>query len=95
MFCGLAHILEVAVHFFIAESSVAEPTKPTSLMWRMSSGLYSATTGAVTGTVGLGVGGVKWVAGKGYNAGSAVISTTKTVAAKVPMPAWKRKDKKE
>ena len=75
--------------------SVAEPTKPTSLMWRMSSGLYSATTGAVTGTVGLGVGSVKWVAGKGYIAGSAVINTTKTVAAKVPMPTWKRKDKKE
>ena len=80
---------------FISESSVVEPTKPTSFMWRMSSGLYSVTTGAVTGTVGLGVGGVKWVAGKGYNAGSAVISTTKTVAAKVPLPTWKRKDKKE
>lgn len=64
-------------------------------MWRMSSGLYSATTGAV----GMGIGSVKWAAGKGYDAGSVVVSTTvnttKTVASKVPVPTWKKKAKKE
>lgn len=55
----------------------------------------STTTGAVTGAVGLGVGGVKWAAGKGYNAGSAVIGTTRTIVSKVPVPTLKKKDKKE
>ena len=76
-----------------------EPPKPTSLMWRIGSGIYGTTTGALGGAVGLGTGSVKWVAGKGYNAGSAVVSktvdTTKTIASYVPKPTLRRKDKKE
>jgi len=55
----------------------------------------STTTGAITGAVGLGVGSVKWVAGKSYDAGSGVISTTKAVVSKVPVPTLKKKPKKE
>lgn len=76
-----------------------ELEKPRGLLWRMGSGLYSGTTGLVTGTVGAGVTGVKWVAGKGYTVTSAtagaVITGTKVVVSKVPVPTWKRKDKKE
>lgn len=73
-----------------------EPQKPAGgYLWRFSSGVIGTTSGAVTGAVGLGFGGIKWVATKGYNAGSAVVGTTKTVASKVPIPAWKKKDKKE
>ena len=57
----------------------------------MSSGVYHGATGAV----GMGVGGVKWVAGKSYDAGSAVVGTTKAVVSKVPIPTLKKKDKKE
>ncbi|KAK2142920.1 hypothetical protein LSH36_897g00042 [Paralvinella palmiformis] len=131
---------------------IIEPPKPVSLVWRVSSGLYNTTTGAITvtvqvrsgqcsgwvwsvfrlgvvtvqvrcahcsgwvwslfrlgvvivqvrgghcsGAVGLGVGGVKWVAGKGYDAGSAVVGTTKMVVSKVPVPVpkWKTKPKNE
>ena len=73
---------------------ISEPPKG-GYIWRFSSGLVSTTTGAITGAVGLGVGGAKWVACKGYNAGSAVVGTTKTVVSKVPVPTWKKKDKKE
>ena len=64
-------------------------------LWRFSTGLISTTTGAITGAVGLGVGSVKWVAGKSYDAGSGVISTTKAVVSKVPVPTLKKKPKKE
>ena len=49
------------------------------------------------GAVGLSVGGVKWVAGKSIDAGSAVVTTTKNVASKVPVhiPKWKAKAKSE
>ena len=77
----------------------SEPEKPRSLVWRLGSGLYNTTTGVVTGTVGAGVTGVKWVAGKGYNATTAtagvVVTGTKAVVSKVPVPTWKKKDKKE
>jgi hypothetical protein len=53
----------------------------------MGSGVYSVTTGAV----GLGVGGVKWVAGKSYDVGSAVYNKTPAI----PKISLKRKDKKE
>ena len=55
-------------------NSVAEMEKPRSLLWRMSSGLYNTSKSAVTGTVGMGYGGVKWVAGTSYNVTSAVVS---------------------
>lgn len=78
---------------------IIEPQKPASLVWRISSGVVGAGTGAVTGAVGYGYGGVKWVAGKSYDAGSAVVSTTvnttKTVASKVPVPFKKGKDKSD
>ena len=64
-----------------------DPSKQPGVIWRVSSGLYNTATGAV----GMGVGGVKWVAGKTYDVGSAVVS-------KVPkptVPTWRRKDKKE
>jgi len=64
-------------------------------LWRFSSGLVNTTTGAITGAMGLGVGSVKWVAGKGYDAGSGVLSTTKAVISKVPVPTLKKKPKKE
>ena len=49
------------------------------------------------GAVGLGVGSVKWVAGKSYDAGSAVVGTTKMVVSKVPVPVpkWRTKPKSE
>ena len=75
------------LHFF------AEPQPARSLLWRLSSGVYNTAAGAVN----VGVGSVKWVAGTGYTAGATVISTTKTVASKVPVPSisLRRKDKKE
>lgn len=45
--------------------------------------------------IGLGVNGIKWVVGKGYNTGSAVVGTAKTVVCKVPVSALQKKDKKE
>lgn len=69
------------------------------MIWRLGSGLYSTTTGVVTGTVGAGYTGVKWVAGKSYDAttatAGAVVSGTKAVVSKVPVPTFKKKDKKE
>ena len=68
----------------------------------MSSGLYSTTTSAVTGAVGYGVGGVKWVAGKTVDVGSAVAHKTidagSAVTSKLPLPSMpfiSKKDKKE
>jgi len=65
--------------------------KQPGLLWRMSSGIYGTAAGAVR----LGVGGVKWVADKSYTAGTTVLSTSKTVVSKVPIPTLKKKDKKE
>ena len=60
-------------------------------MWRMSSGLYNVTTGAI----GYGVGGVKWAAGKSYEVGTAVGSAV-TSHVKVPsVQTFRKKDKKE
>ncbi|ESO95456.1 hypothetical protein LOTGIDRAFT_160606 [Lottia gigantea] len=64
---------------------VNDPTTQPGILWRMSSGVYNTASGAV----GMGVGGVKWVAGKTYDAGSAVYS-------KAPSnPLRKKKDKNE
>ena len=81
-------------------SFVVPPPPPSGgYLWRFSTGVLSTTTGALTGAVGLGVGGVKWVAGKGYSAGTAVgsvvIDTTKTVVSKVPVQSISKKAKKE
>lgn len=58
-----------------------------NIIWRMSSGVYNTTASAV----GMGVGGVKWVAGKSYDVGTTVVSNVK-----VPnLSSLKRKDKKE
>lgn len=66
----------------------------------MSSGIYSTASGAV----GYGVGGVKWVAGKTIDVGSAVAHKTldagAAVASKIPIPSvsvpfTSKKDKKE
>ena len=54
--------------------------------------MYGLTTGAVGGAVGVGVGSVKWVAGKGYDAGHAVVSTGAAIVTKVKV---KRKSKNE
>jgi hypothetical protein len=77
------------------EVTVPPPAPSGGYLWRFSTGLVSTTTGALTGAVGLGVGGVKWVAGKGYDAGAAVVGTTKAVVSKVPVPTLKKKPKKE
>ena len=75
---------------------LAAPTAPSGgYLWRFSTGLVSTTTGAITGAVGLGVGSVKWVAGKSYDAGSGVLNTTRAVVSKVPVPTLKKKSKKE
>lgn len=75
---------------------LAAPTAPSGgYLWRFSTGLVSTTTGAITGAVGLGVGSVKWVAGKSYDAGSGVVNTTKAVVSKVPVPTLRKKPKKE
>ncbi|VDI44955.1 transmembrane protein 263-like [Mytilus galloprovincialis] len=66
---------------------VKEEIPQANIVWRMSSGVYNTATGAV----GMGVGGVKWVAGKSYDVGSTVVSNVK-----VPkLSSFKRKDKKE
>ncbi|KAK6190407.1 hypothetical protein SNE40_002286 [Patella caerulea] len=64
---------------------VHDPANQPGIIWRMSSGVYSTATGAV----GLGVGGVKWVAEKTYDAGSAVYSRAPS------NPLRKKKDKNE
>ena len=46
----------------------AEPAKSEGLLWRMGSGMYNITKG----TVGMGVGAVKFVANTGYTAVSKV-----------------------
>ncbi|XP_046327073.1 transmembrane protein 263-like [Haliotis cracherodii] len=66
---------------------VSEPGKQPSLLWRMSSGVYSTASGAV----GYGYGGVKWVAGKTYDVGSTVVSKVP----RPPIPFVKKKDKNE
>lgn len=68
-------------------SVVPEPAPQGSVFWRVSSGLYNTASGAV----GLGVGGVKWVAGKSYDVGSTVVSHVKVPS----IPRLKRKDKNE
>lgn len=74
---------------------IYDPSLQPGILWRVSSGLASG----VTGTVGMGVGSVKWVAGKSYDAtaavGNAVAVTTKGVMNKVTLPAVRKKDKKE
>lgn len=77
-----------------ADGSNEQPSQG-GYVWRFSSGLVSSTAGVLTGAVGLGVGGVKWVASKGISAGGAVVDTTKNIVGKVPVPVLKRKDKKE
>lgn len=63
----------------------ADPSKQPGLLWRVTSGVYSTASGAV----GAGIGGVRWVAGKTYDVGYAVVN-------KVPVPALgKKKDKNE
>jgi hypothetical protein len=58
-----------------------------NIVWRMTSGVYSTASSAV----GMGVGGVKWVAGKSYDVGTTVVSNVK-----VPkLSSFRRKDKKE
>ncbi|XP_064599935.1 transmembrane protein 263-B-like [Liolophura sinensis] len=60
-----------------------DPSQQPGILWRMSSGVYNTASGAV----GMGVGGVKWAAGKGYD-----------VVSKVPVPSvprLRRKDKNE
>lgn len=112
VFCGLSQHLSYIIDglkglpskgLYLLSSEfvliISEAPKPTSLMWRLGSGLYGTTTGVIGGAVGLGTGSVKWVAGKSYDAGSAVLSTTvnttKTIVSYVPKPTLKRKDKKE
>ena len=82
--------------------SPEEPAAQAGLLWRMSAGLYNTTSNAVTGAVGYGVGGVKWVAGKTVDVGSAVAQKTidagSTVTSKLPLPSMpfvSKKDKKE
>ncbi|KAH9507568.1 hypothetical protein Btru_051487 [Bulinus truncatus] len=83
-------------------SASSQPTG--GILWRMSSGIYSTATGAVTGAVGYGFGGVKWVAGKTLDVGSVVAHKTidagAAVASKLPLPSVSvpfvtKKDKKE
>lgn len=62
------------------------------IIWRMSSGIGSGLYNVTTGAVGYGVGGVKWVAGKGYDAGAAVVSHVKVPV--IPK-LKKQKDKSE
>ena len=71
----------------------SEQAPPAGIVWRMSSGLYNVTTGAV----GYGMGGVKWVAGKSYDVTSAVGSAVTSSVKKVPstLATLKKKDKKE
>ncbi|GFO01249.1 upf0444 transmembrane protein c12orf23-like protein [Plakobranchus ocellatus] len=79
-----------------------EPAPQGGLLWRMSAGLYNTTTSAVSGAVGYGVGGVKWVAEKTVDVGSAVahktLDASSAVTSKLPLPSMpfvSKKDKKE
>lgn len=66
---------------------VTEQVPQRNIVWRMTSGVYSTASSAV----GMGVGGVKWVAGKSYDVGTTVVSNVK-----VPkLSSLRRKDKKE
>jgi len=52
----------------IVTENPAEPANSGGLLWRMGSGMYNITKG----TVGMGVGAVKFVANTGYTAVSKV-----------------------
>lgn len=70
----------------------SESKQQGGIVWRVSSGIGSGLYNVTTGAVGYGVGGVKWVAGKSYDVGSAVASRVKVP----PVPGLsKKKDKKE
>ena len=91
---GVIHKNLHASHINVFQIVVlSEQKPPVGIVWRMSSGLYNVTTGAV----GYGVGGVKWVAGKSYDVTTAVGSAVTTGVKKVPstIATLKKKDKKE
>jgi hypothetical protein len=68
---------------------ISDPKTQPGILWRVTSGVVSTASGAVGAGIGAGIGGVRWVAGKTYDVGSAV-------ASKVPVPALgKKKDKNE
>ena len=69
-----------------------EQKPPAGYIWRVSTGLGSGLYSVTAGAVGYGVGSVKWVAGKSYDAGTAVVSHVKVPT--IPKFA-KKKDKKE
>ena len=74
---------EACIYF----SFFSEQVPQGNIVWRMTSGVYSTASSAV----GMGVGGVKWVAGKSYDVGTTVVSSVK-----VPkLSSFRRKDKKE
>ncbi|KAK7099438.1 transmembrane protein 263-like [Littorina saxatilis] len=83
-----------------------DPSKQPGILWRVTSGVYSTATGAV----GAGIGGVRWVAGKTYDVGSAVAGKTydvgsavagktydvgSAVVSKVPVPSLSLSKKKD
>jgi len=72
---------------------LSENKPQAGILWRVTTGVGSGLYNATTGAVGYGVGGVKWVATKSYDAGSTVVATVKNP----PLPEMlkKKKDKKE
>ncbi|CAH1786912.1 unnamed protein product [Owenia fusiformis] len=70
-----------------------EPPPNHGMVWKIGSGVWGLTSG----TVGLGVNSVKWVAGKGYDATSAVVTTgaSAAVAVKNKMPTIRKHPKKD
>lgn len=93
------------------DAPTAENQSQGGILWRLGSGIYNTTTGAVGASINMGCGAVKYVAQTSYGVVSKTaevgVNATKAVAtggyngvsavtSKLPVPSFsKQKDKKE
>ena len=86
------YILLFSTIFYHFSLLCTEQKPQAGIIWRVSSGVGSGLYSVTSGALGYGVGGVKWAAGKSYEAGAAVVNHVKVPS--IPL-LTKKKDKKE